>query len=123
MRNPNQGGKGACGGLYRFLPTLQFLADLAGSAPDEVRVGVAVVTDDVLGGDLGGEVWFAAHVVADLEEGGADTLSIQDAEQLLRVGMAGAVVEGQGDHPLAGTGVPEDLTVEPGTGREPLVDH
>ena len=60
-----------------------------------------MVADLVLGSDLGGEVRLAHDVVADLEESGPDAFTVQDLEQLPRVGMAGAVVEGQGDHPLA----------------------
>jgi hypothetical protein len=75
-----------------------------------------VVAYLVLRGDLGGEVGFAYHVVADLEEGGPDALAVEDLQKLSRVGMAGAVVEGQGDYLLGGAGMPEDATVERATG-------
>src|SRR5215211_174381 len=89
----------------------------------EVRVGERMVANLVLRSDLGGERRFAPDVIAYLEEGRPDAFAVQDLEQVPRVGMAGAVVEGQGDHPLAGTGVPEDRAVEPGAGREPFVGH
>src|SRR5215207_10170523 len=118
-----QVGEDAGGVVYGLLAALQLVAHRARTAPGQVRVGKGVVPDGVPGGDLGGEVRFPAHVFADHEEGGADPLALQDTEQLLRVWTAGAVVEGQGDHAFFGTGVPEDLTVEPGSGREPLVGN
>jgi D-alanine-D-alanine ligase-like ATP-grasp enzyme len=88
-----------------------------------VRVGERVVAYLVLGSDLSGQVRLAPDVVAYLEEGSPYTFAVKDLEQVSRVGMARAVVEGQGDHPLAGTTVPEDRAVEPGTWREPFVRH
>src|SRR5215210_6735056 len=111
-----QGARGLVDGL---LASEQLLPYRAGPAPREVRVGERMVADLVLGSDLGGEVRLALDVVAHLEEGGPDALAVQDLEQALRVRMAGTVVEGQGDHPLIRTGVPEDRAVEPGAGREP----
>jgi len=45
-----------------------------------VRVIVGVVGYDVPGGDLGGELRFAADVVPDLEEGCPYSLAVQDLE-------------------------------------------
>src|SRR5215211_9202654 len=115
-----QGARGVVDGL---LASEQLFPDRAGPAPREVRVGKRVVADLVLGSDLGGEVRLAPDVVAYLEESGPNAFAVQDLEQVPRVRMAWAVVEGQGDHPLAGTSVPEDRAVEPGAGREPFVGH
>src|SRR5215213_673459 len=115
-----QGARGVVDGL---LASEQLFPDRAGPAPREVRVGKRVVADLVLGSDLGGEVRLAPDVVAYLEESCPKAFAIQDLEQMPRVRMAWAVVEGQGDHPLAGTSVPEDRAVEPGAGCEPLVGH
>ena len=106
-----------------LLATEHLFPDRPRPAPREVRVGERVVADLVLGSDLGGEVRLAYDVVAYLEEGRPDAFAVQDLEQLPRVGMTRAVVEGQGDHPLTCTSAPEDRAVEPGAGREPFVGH
>src|SRR5918999_4513642 len=117
---PRQGARGFVDGL---LATEHLFPDRAWQTPREMRVGERVVAYLVPGSYLGGEGRLAYYVVAHLEEGGPDAFAVEDLEQLFCVGMAGAVVEGQGDHPLAGTSVPEDRPVEPGTGREPFVGH
>jgi hypothetical protein len=73
-------GECARGVVDGFLATLQLFPDCARPAPEEVRVIVGVVGDDVLGGDLGGEVRFAADVVSDLEKGRPYSLAVQDLE-------------------------------------------
>src|SRR5829696_1512138 len=115
-----QGARGVVDGL---LASEQLFPDCAWPAPHEVWVGERMVANLMLRSDLGGEGWFAPYVMAHLEEGRPDAFAVQDLEQVPRVGMARAVVEGQGDHPLAGTSVPEDRAVEPGAGREPFVGH
>src|SRR5215211_1315821 len=99
------------------------IPDRTRPAPHEVRVGERMVANLVLRSDLGSEVGLAPDVVAYLEEGSPDAFAVEDLEQVPRVGMTGAVVEGHGDHPLAGTSVPEDRAVEPGAGREAFVGH
>src|SRR5919199_659803 len=86
-------------------------------------VAEAVVADDVLGGDLCGELRLAADVRPWHEEGCPDSLAVEYPEQLLRKRMAGPVVEGERHYAPRGLRVPEDRTVEPRAWREPLVNH
>jgi len=98
--HPEQVWKGASGIVDGFLTALQLFPDRARPAPDEVRVVEGMVTDDVPGGDLGGQVRLAPGVVPDLEEGGPDTFPVQDLEELFGVWVARPVIEGQGDRAL-----------------------
>src|SRR5829696_536619 len=115
-----QGARGVVDGL---LASEQLFPDCGWPAPHEVRVGERMVANLVLRSDLGSEVRLASDVVAYLEECRPDAFAVEDLQQVPRVGMTGAVVEGHGDHPLAGTSVPEDRAVEPGAGSEAFVGH
>jgi hypothetical protein len=80
VRDAEQVGEGASCVVDGFLATLQLFPDRARTAPDEVRVIVGVVGNNVPGGDLGGEVRFATDVVPDLEEGRPYSLAGKDLE-------------------------------------------
>ena len=97
MRRAEQTGARHAGIVERALAILQFPANHAAMAENQVGVGVRVVADGVAGGGDGArDLGALLDKAADHEKRRVNIMARQHVEQVKGVRIVGAVVEGQG---------------------------